>query len=67
MRTLARIVCLASAAAVAAGAGGCYRKVVAAHGPGADAVTVEQGNLPTEKGTRTLGYPKSEFKKLPGD
>ena len=54
--------------AVASAAGtGCYRKVVSAQGFGADHITVEKGDAPPEKGTRTLGYPKYTPKSMPGD
>jgi hypothetical protein len=51
----------------AAALAGCYQRVVDAHGPGADRVAIEQGNTPApDPGTRTLGYPKYELRKLPG-
>jgi hypothetical protein len=49
-------------------AGGCYRKVVSAHGFGADEVQTQPGNISEDKsGPRTLGYPTTSYKKLPGD
>jgi hypothetical protein len=46
---------------------GCYERVVAASGPGADKVKVEKGNLPDPKGDKVLGYKKMELKRLPGE
>ena len=49
------------------GVGGCYRKVVGANGFAADDTAVQRGNLPSDSGPRTLGYPVTQYKKLPGE
>ena len=55
-------------ASVALGAmSGCYERVVSAHGPGADKMKIEKGNLPDPKGDKTLGYKKIDLKRLPGE
>lgn len=58
---------LVLAALLAAAAPGCYQKVVGAKGFGADRTRIEEPNVPDEKGSRTLGYPKYTHRKLPGD
>jgi hypothetical protein len=61
------VLAVGGGAVLLAAAAGCYRKIVNAQGFGADAVAVEDANLPPDKGTRTLGYPKVAPKRLPGE
>ena len=65
-RSLKRLF-VAAAALGACSLAGCYERVVAASGPGADKVKVEQANLPAPKGDKVLGYKKMDLKKLPGE
>ena len=64
MTTRTRIVFVLAATGVALSSG-CYRKVVAARGPGADVTRIEKPDAPAPE-TRTLGYPKYQHKSIPG-